>query len=134
MLRDEPDATIIRTLGKDGTDGAVFRLGDLKERVLRVVTGEKVVYVTDASFTPENRGRIVELARGADYLFIEATFLHVDEERARARAHLTARQAGELAREAGVARVIPFHFSPRHLRAEKELRRELAQAFHSRDN
>jgi len=134
VLRDEPDATIIRTLGKDGTDGAVFRLGDLKERVLRVVTGEKVVYVTDASFTPENRGRIVELARGADYLFIEATFLHVDEERARARAHLTARQAGELAREAGVARVIPFHFSPRHLRAEKELRRELAQAFHSRDN
>jgi ribonuclease Z len=56
-------------------------------------------------------------------------FLHEDRERARERAHLTARQAGELARAAQVARVIPFHFSPRHLGAEEELRREVAEAF-----
>jgi ribonuclease Z len=131
VLRGEPDDTVITAAcnGKNGTGGRVFTLGELKEQVLRVVSGEKIAYVTDAAFTPDNRARIVELARGADYLFIEATFLHVDHERARARAHLTARQAGELAREAGAARVIPFHFSPRHLGAEQELRRELAKAF-----
>ena len=129
VLRGDPDDTPITAAGKGGGGDRVFRLGDLKARVLQVVAGEKIVYVTDAAFTPGNRERIVQLAQGADYLFIEATFLHVDQERARARAHLTARQAGELAREAGVARVIPFHFSPRHLGAEQELRRELAEAF-----
>jgi ribonuclease Z len=153
VLRDEADHTQItvrRDTGADDTQitvrrdtvaasgpltappaagDRVFTLGELKERVLQIVSGEKIVYVTDSAFTPGNRERIVELAQGADYLFIEATFLHVDQERARDRAHLTARQAGELAREAGAARVIPFHFSPRHLRAEQELRRELREAF-----
>jgi len=130
VLRGEPDGTVIRvgSLEKPAMERD-FTLGELKDRVLRIVAGEKIAYVTDAAFTPGNRRRIVALAQGADYLFIEATFLHVDQERASARAHLTARQAGELAREAGVARVVPFHFSPRHLGAEQELRRELSEAF-----
>jgi len=132
VLRGDPDDTPVRAPAGGGGAEAVFRLGELKQRVLRVEAGEKIAYVTDAAYTPGNREKIVELARGADYLFIEATFLHLDRERARDRAHLTARQAGELAREAGVARVIPFHFSPRHLRAEQELRRELAEAFAGR--
>ena len=130
VLRGEPDATIIVARGANEAERDMrFTLGELKEKVLQIVPGEKVAYVTDTAYTPENRERIVELVRGADYLFIEAVFLHVDHERARDRAHLTARQAGELAREAGVARVIPFHFSPRHLDAEEELRRELSEAF-----
>jgi ribonuclease Z len=130
VLRGEPDSTIIEACcEKQGERGRAFTLGELKEQVLRIVPGEKIAYVTDAAFTPGNRERIVELVRGADYLFIEAVFLHADHERARDRAHLTARQAGELAREAQVERVIPFHFSPRHLGAEEELRRELAEAF-----
>lgn len=130
VLRGEPDATVIRVRGeKKGEREATFTVAELKDRVLQVVTGEKIAYVTDVAFTPQNRERIVELARAADYLFIEAVFLHVDHERARDRAHLTARQAGEIAREAQVERVIPFHFSPRHLGAEQELRRELAEAF-----
>jgi len=133
VLRGEPDSTVFAWPGAgEGSAGRDFTLGELKERVLQIVTGEKIAYVTDTAFTPENRERIVELARGADYLFIEAVFLHADRERARDRAHLTARQAGEIAREAGVERVIPFHFSPRHLGAEEELRRELAQAFQGR--
>ena len=129
VLRGEPDQTVV-TASLPGEGGERrFTIAELKEKVLQVVPGEKIAYVTDTAFTPENRRRIVELARGADYLFIEAVFLHVDAERARERAHLTARQAGTLAREAGAVRAIPFHFSPRHLEAEQELRREVAEAF-----
>lgn len=129
VLRGEPDDTVIRARAEQGEGERSFTLLELKQQVLEIVPGEKIAYVTDAAFTPQNRERIVELVRGADYLFIEAVFLHVDHERARARAHLTARQAGEIAREARVERVIPFHLSPRHLGAEEELRRELAEAF-----
>ncbi|WP_129125326.1 ribonuclease Z [Geomonas oryzae] len=128
VLRGAPDDTAFTIAAAEG-GMREFSLGELKEQVLQVVPGEKIAYVTDTAYTPENRRRIAELARGADYLFIEAVFLDIDRERARERAHLTARQAGTLAREAGAARVIPFHFSPRHLGAEEELRREVAEAF-----
>jgi ribonuclease Z len=128
VLRGEPEETVFRV--DEAEPERIFTLNELKERVLTVVPGEKIAYVTDVSFTPMNRERIVELVRGADYLFIEAVFLHSDHERARERAHLTARQAGELAHEAGVARVFPFHFSPRHLAEEDKLRREVLDAFH----
>jgi ribonuclease Z len=127
VLREEPDDTAIWV-----DDARSFTLGELKERVLTVVEGEKIAYVTDVAFTSQNRARIVDLARGADYLFIEAVFLHADQQRGEDRAHLTARQAGELARQAKAERVIPFHFSPRHLDAEDELRREVAEAFQGR--
>jgi ribonuclease Z len=128
VLHGEPEDTVIR-IGAGDAEKA-FTLGELKERVLTVVPGEKIAYVTDAAFTPMNRERIVDLIRGADYLFIEAVFLHEDHERARDRAHLTARQAGQLAREAGVTRIFPFHFSPRHLGEEEKLRKEVQDAFH----
>jgi len=129
VLRGEPDHAVIHPAPPQGLPSQGLTIGELKEKVLQVVPGEKIAYVTDTAFTDENRRRIVRLAQGADYLFIEAVFLHVDEDRARDRAHLTARQAGELAREAAVERVIPFHFSPRHLGSERELRRELHEAF-----
>lgn len=134
VLRGESDSATFTACGGsgEGSEPRLFSLGELKEQVLQVVPGEKVAYVTDTAASAENRKRIVELARGADYLFIEAVFLHEDFERAAERSHLTARQAGEMAREAGVQRVIPFHFSPRHLGAEEELRRELEEAFQGR--
>lgn len=109
--------------------GTRFSLGELRERFTKTVAGQKIVYVTDAAPTPENRRRIVELAAGADYLFIEAPFLDEERERAGDRCHLTARVAGELGRDAGVARVVPFHFSPRYTGRESLLREEVERAF-----
>jgi len=101
-----------------------FTLGELKNAILNIVPGQKIAYVTDSAFTPENAARIVDLARGADYLFIEAVFLDKDRERVGERCHLTALQAGQLARQAGVVRAIPFHFSPRYQGLEDTLREE----------
>lgn len=67
---------------------------------------------------------VLEAARGASLLAHEATFLHEDRERARATRHTTAREAGALARQAGVALLALVHLSgrvwPREARAEAE--------------
>jgi ribonuclease Z len=126
VVRGEPDGTRVRAWWHDagGRVERYFTLGELKKEILRIVPGQKIAYVTDAAHSPANAARIVDLTRGADYLFIEATFLGEDHERAAERHHLTALQAGLLARRAGAARAIPFHFSPRYLGMEDRLRKE----------
>lgn len=104
-------------------------LGFLKEHVLRLSPGQRIVYVVDALFSPANAQRIVDLAQNADVLFIEAAFLSADAQQAAEKYHLTAAQAGELARRAGVKRVVPGHFSARYVEQPESLYEELAKAF-----
>ena len=127
IMRGEDDDKPFRAwwLGEAGTEERHFTLGELKTTILNMVPGQRIVYVTDAANTPANAAKIVKLARGADFLFIEAAFLDTEQAQASERHHLTARQAGLLARQAGVARVIPFHFSPRYQGMEEALLREL---------
>lgn len=54
------------------------------------------------------------LAEGVDLLVCESTFLHEEVELATRYRHMTARQAGELARDAGARRLVLAHFSARH--------------------
>jgi ribonuclease Z len=68
----------------------------------------------DCAFTEENLRRIVALAEGADLLFIEGGFLEADAAEAAQRRHLTASQAGTIARLAGVKRLQTLHYSPRY--------------------
>ena len=108
--------------------GGTIPLGSLKERALRIAPGQRLAYVTDAAGHETNVARIVALARGADQLFVEAAFLQEDEALAGQNHHLTAATAGRIAREAGAARVTPFHFSARYLTREEEIRREVLDA------
>jgi ribonuclease Z len=62
-------------------------------------------------------------------LFIEAAFAEADAALATERAHLTTAAAGMIAREAGVRRVEPFHFSPRYEGQEAQLVNEVMAAF-----
>lgn len=93
--------------------GGTAPLGMLRD-VVSIGAGQKIAYVTDLADTPANRDATVDLARGADMLFIESRFSAADREQAAHRAHLTTRAAGEIARAAAVRRVEPFHFSPRY--------------------
>lgn len=56
----------------------------------------------------------VELARGADMLVIESTYLDEHEEWAERYGHLTARQAGRIAARAGVRLLVLTHLSERY--------------------
>jgi len=108
--------------------GGQAPLAGLRDLVT-VGEGQKVGYVTDVADTPENRAAIVRLADRADLLFIESSFAAADAGQAWARAHLTTRAAGEIARAAGVGRVEPFHFSPRYEAEEMRMLGEVEAAF-----
>lgn len=131
VLEGAPDDTPVRASWKENREPKerVLALGELKARALQIVPGEKLCYVTDAVFSVQNAQRIVALAKDADLLFIESVFLHEDADQAQVKCHLTARQAGELARAAGARAVEPFHFSPRYAGREGALRAELELAF-----
>jgi ribonuclease Z len=128
VLAEMPDDTTVTAHRADGTQ-TLFPLGTLKKEVVRIVPGSKIAYVTDAVYNGSNARRIVDLARNADLLFIEAVFAHEFADRAREKYHLTATQAGGLAHEAGVKAVIPFHHSPIYKDEPDRLRQELEQAF-----
>jgi ribonuclease Z len=106
-----------------------FTLGDLKDALINITPGQKLAYVTDVLYSPENVARIVTLAKAADVLYCEAAYLDRDEPLAGERCHLTAKQAGLIAREAGVRRLALFHFSPRYQGETEAFYREAREAF-----
>jgi ribonuclease Z len=108
-------------------------LGTLRT-VLTVTPGQKIGYVTDAADTAANRAAIIGLVQNADLLFIEAAFAEADTALAAERAHLTTVAAGQIAREAGVRRVEPFHFSPRYSGEEERMLNEVYDAFAGRSS
>jgi ribonuclease Z len=126
---DAPDHTQI-----DVRDGVTISLGDLRQHALRTARGQKVAYVVDLAYEKLNVEKVVALAREANQLFIEAPFLDVDADIAAERRHLTARQAGHIAKQAGVGRLIPFHFSARYRDRADELMREAEEAFLAGDH
>ncbi|MCQ4191132.1 ribonuclease Z [Methylocystis suflitae] len=103
--------------------------GMLKKEIMKISSGRKIAYVVDCAYTERNIERIVKLAKSADTLFIEGGFLERDSAAASQRRHLTARQAGTIARRAGVKRLVTFHYSPRYKGESAELAREAQDAF-----
>lgn len=128
VRRCSPDDTEIDVSSADGKVSR-RRLGEVAEEILFRTPGQRIGYLTDIGFTEENVRKAVNLAHGVDLLVCEAAFLHADEGLAADRGHLTARQAGELARACKASKLAPFHFSPRYVGRYRELLDEAAQAF-----
>ncbi len=72
--------------------------------------GTKLVYVGDAARVDN----LLETVREADALVIEATYLAEDVDLARQFGHLTAREAAQLAQQAGVGQLYLTHVSQRY--------------------
>jgi ribonuclease Z len=87
--------------------------------------GRRLVYTGDTRPTES----VVEAARDADLLIHDATFADDEADRARHTAHSTAREAGQIAARAGVARLALTHLSSRYASGWERLEREAREAF-----
>jgi ribonuclease Z len=127
-----PPDTVFQVPCARGGGKTRFTLDALQKQIARITPGQKIAYITDAQYTPANQERIISLAKDADHLFIEAAFLEEDRATAEEKAHLTARQAGRIARLSQARRMTIFHFSPRYRGREKQLYQEAEGAFAGR--
>jgi ribonuclease Z len=114
---------------RDGTHAMRRTVGELMPLILDVVPGRRIGYTTDLRFIPANVDALSELMRGVDTLYIESVFLDEDADQAARKNHLTARQAGTIARTVGAKTIVPFHFSPRYGDRDAELIAEAQGAF-----
>ena len=100
----------VRELNEKGyieIDGKVIKLED----VSWIRHGDSIAVVIDT----RNWKNAVEIAQGAKLLLCESTYLEEHSDLAYRHYHLTAKQAAELAKEAGVQKLILTHFSARYL-------------------
>jgi ribonuclease Z len=126
----DPDSEFEVKYGGQGSYKKRFILGDLAKRIALITPGQKISYIVDAVYSKSNEAKIIELAKNADHLFIEAAFLERDRDIAEKKCHLTAWQAGRIAGKAGVKQVTPFHFSPRYKKLEPLLEKETMDSYH----
>lgn len=93
------------------------------EEVVEEMPGRKIVYSGDTAKS-EN---LIDYAENSDILIHEATCLHeMIEDR---RGHTSALQAGEIAEEADVGKLVLTHFSRRYRNSEHELLEEACEKF-----
>jgi ribonuclease Z len=108
-VRGRDIATLIDR-GAIDVDGRTVRLEDMS--VPR--PGQSMAFVMDT----RRCDAAVELAREADLLVIESTYLSTHAREAHEHGHLTAREAALIAREAGARRLVLTHFSQRYRKVE----------------
>lgn len=110
--------------------GEAITLDDGRVIESKVLVGEKRPGRT-VVITGDTRpcAATIEASRNADLLIHEATFGDEEAERAVETGHSTAREAAQVAREAGVKRLVLTHFSARYSRDASELDREAKSVF-----
>jgi len=121
---DEPPG---RTLDKEALERAGISGPAVRELIEHgsLTTEKGTYYLEDVSYPRPGQSfalvmdtrpceAAVQLAEGVDMLLCESTFLSLDEKLAERYGHLTARQAGLLAKQAEVGLLVLTHFSQRY--------------------
>ncbi|HTT12096.1 MAG TPA: MBL fold metallo-hydrolase [Burkholderiaceae bacterium] len=106
---------------RDGDHASMRSVDELRPLILDVVPGRRIGYVTDLRYTERNVATLAELLADVDLLYIESVFLEADAAHGARKHHLTAHQAGLIARRVGARTIVPFHFSPRYNERAGEL-------------
>ncbi len=95
--------------GKDFVreDGSVIPNSEL---TLPPPPPKSYAYCSDTAYHPD----MIPVIKGVDLLYHEATFLEADKNLAEKTKHSTARQAAQIAKDAGVKKLVLGHFSSRY--------------------
>ncbi len=101
-----PDVRILEKQGSFVSQGKTVHLHD----VSWIRPGSTFVMISDTKWNP----RAIKLAKDATLLLCESTYLEVHRSLAENHHHLTAKQAAEIAKEAGAKMLVLTHFSARY--------------------
>ncbi|NGX62067.1 MAG: Ribonuclease BN [Chlamydiae bacterium] len=104
------EGPLVRELQKQGELEVGGKTISLDE-VSWIRKGDSVAIVSDTRFCHS----AIEIARGTKLLLCESTYLEEHKHLAAKHNHLTASQAAQIAKEAGVEKLILTHFSARYL-------------------
>ncbi len=125
----DPETPIDVPTTADENEPIRYTVGKLEETITRISPGQRLAYIADAAGTKENEEKMITLAKGVDHLFVEAAFSEEHRDMALQKNHLTACQAGRLARICGVNQYTLFHHSPRYTDHTEILEQEAKAAF-----
>jgi len=122
---------LVSKLHREGSlkiDGKTVLLDD----VSAIRKGESIAVVIDTRFC----NQAIEIAKGARILLCESTYLDRDKDLAFKHFHLTAKEAAQIAKEAGAEQLILTHFSARYLQGnehQNEARKVFPNAYAADD-
>ncbi len=94
--------------------GGTLPLGELKDRYFVETPGSRVAYVTDTAWSDSVRPSLLRLAHRARRLYCDSFYAAAQSAQAEKHHHMTATQAAEFAREAGVDELVLIHFASRY--------------------
>ena len=103
------------------SSGLYMSVKEIKSKIFIKKETLSYAYLTDFLVNDEAFEKAVSLAKGVKTLFIEAQFLHDDLDLAIDTHHLTAYQAGQIAKAAGAYQIKLIHHSSRY---QKEIQND----------
>ncbi len=106
-----------------------FTLQQLSQEITKISSGQKITYITDIGEYNQNQRKIFNLAYKSTHLFIEAVFTTKQKNMANKKYHLTAKQAGRIARISQSKKYTLFHHSKRYIKFPLQLQQEATSAF-----
>lgn len=112
------------------TDVGVYRLGDLRDRLLVTTPGTGLAYLTDFGLDDRAERELRGMLKGYDVIVGEASYRDADAELARRHRHCTGSGMGRLAAAVGARKLVLFHLSDRYTRDDwLELLAEVRRVF-----
>jgi ribonuclease Z len=110
LLRNKAKADTLLTI-----DGLEVPLGWLRDRFFLRSQGPRVAYVVDTLLSDTSRPALLKLAWAARRFYCDSYYSTAQAKAAATHKHMTAAQAGELARASGAEELVLIHFAPRYV-------------------
>jgi len=109
--------------------GGKFTLASLAESYFAESQGARIAFVTDTMWTDELKPKLVALAKNSWRLYCDCYYAAAQLKSAQTHHHMTAPQAGELAKLAKVEQLVLIHFAPRYAGRYDQLINEARAVF-----
>jgi ribonuclease Z len=106
-----------------------IRADELARELIVPKQRHKISYATDGAASSQNRSTLLNLIENSDYFYSETCFMKEDEALAHKTKHFTTQFIAEVAKEANVKKLAPFHFSKRYLGQSGTVLQEISSHF-----